>query len=60
MSGLSCLYHRLLLITCPSLADLTDINFLLTALDPLLFPGFNFDVQAHDGFVNEQAKYVRS
>ena len=45
-------------LTSPSLADLTDADFFLDTLDPSLFPGISSGVEVHNGFANEQAKYV--
>ncbi|KAG6860466.1 hypothetical protein C0995_010757, partial [Termitomyces sp. Mi166 len=36
--------------------DLTDLDFVLTNLDPTLFPGIDSSVLVHNGFANEQAK----
>jgi hypothetical protein len=40
------------------LADLTDANFFLKPLDPSLFPGIPSDVEVHNGFADEQARYA--
>ncbi|KDR85996.1 hypothetical protein GALMADRAFT_85203 [Galerina marginata CBS 339.88] len=37
------------------LADLTDIDILMTTLNSKLFPGVSSSVQAHQGFVNEHS-----
>jgi hypothetical protein len=39
-------------------ADLTDVNFFLEPLDPSLFQGIPSDVEVHNGFAHEQARYV--
>ncbi|KAF9073596.1 lipase [Rhodocollybia butyracea] len=36
-------------------ADLTDLDFSLTALNPSLFPGVSSSVEVHNGFGDEQA-----
>ncbi|KDR75797.1 hypothetical protein GALMADRAFT_97687 [Galerina marginata CBS 339.88] len=36
-------------------SDLTDVDILMTSLDPKLFPGVSSSVQAHQGFVNEHS-----
>ncbi|KAF8166662.1 lipase [Mycena galopus ATCC 62051] len=38
------------------LADVTDADFFLEALDPTLFPGLSSSIEAHNGFQAEQAK----
>jgi len=38
------------------LALVTDADFFLESLDPTLFPGLSSSIEAHNGFLNEQAK----
>lgn len=41
-----------------SLAVLTDASIPKKTLDATLFPGISSSVEVHEGFANEQAKYV--
>lgn len=44
------------LIYSESLAVLTDVDILMTSLDPTLFPGVPSTVRAHQGFVDAQTQ----
>ena len=50
--------YNIHLIFLYSEADLTDADVPLSPLDSTLFPGVSSSVECHDGFANEQAKYV--
>lgn len=37
---------------------ITDADFFLDQLDPELFPGISKDIEVHNGFAEEHAKYI--
>jgi hypothetical protein len=51
----ACIIKRLIPLICNSIPAVTDADFFLTPLNPILYPGIDSSIQVHNGFGNSQA-----